>query len=269
MAERVWVVAMMRDEADVAVPWLHHHLGEAVDGIIVADNLSTDGTGDLLRDEARGAPVPVHVVEDLEPGYYQSRKMTALAAKAAELGATWIVPVDADELWVARTHHLGHVLRDLSPEVSVASCELLNHYCTGLDDLADVNPFTRLRWRHEQQNPMPKVAFRWRPDVVVGQGNHSVSWPGPQVVLTGELVAHHFAVRSAAHLVGKTRNGAAAYRATDLPGDQGAHWRGWGDILDSRGPEGIEELFEAHYFYPDPAAQGMVEEPAPWCRWSR
>jgi hypothetical protein len=155
----------------------------------------------------------------------------------------------------------------MDPAVNVAECTLINHFCTDADDLADPNPFTRLRYRQIHPNPLPKVAFRWRKDAVIWQGNHGVSYPhGQQVVHRGELSAHHFPVRSAEHLIRKTRNGAAAYRASDLPEHEGAHWRGWGDILDAQGPQGVIDIFTEHYHY---AADSdlVVEDPAPWKRW--
>ena len=265
---KVWAVSMMRDEEDVAYHVLQHLHEERVDGIIVADNRSTDGTRDELERAKRDFRCRIMIVDDPVVAYLQAEKMTRLAALAAEQGADWIVPFDADELWVSRQAHLGETLRKLHHSVNVAQSMMVNHFATDRDDLSDPNPFTRLRWRHPEWNPMGKVAFRWREGARLEQGNHEVHWDGDRTVLEGDLLIHHFPARSGEHLTRKARNGAEAYRAADLPDDMGAHWRQWGDLLDAN-PNAMHEVFAEHYTYPDPESHGMVEDPAPWCRWTR
>jgi glycosyltransferase involved in cell wall biosynthesis len=85
----VWGVSMVKDEADI-VRWTVATIVEQVDHVLVADNGSTDGTRQLV--ESVGA----EVVDDPEPAYYQSDKMSHLARVAASRGADWIVPFDAD-----------------------------------------------------------------------------------------------------------------------------------------------------------------------------
>src|SRR5688500_3550726 len=102
---QVWGVAMMRDEQDVAYDVITHLADEGFDAVIIADNRSTDGTANQLAQARHDVKdrLRVHLIEDHDPGYYQSRKMTGLADAAFASGATWIVPFDADELWVARS----------------------------------------------------------------------------------------------------------------------------------------------------------------------
>lgn len=57
--EKVWAVGMMRDEADVAADVIAHLIDEGVNGIIVADNNSTDGTREILAQVAKDAPIHV------------------------------------------------------------------------------------------------------------------------------------------------------------------------------------------------------------------
>lgn len=263
---QVWAVGMMRDEQDVAYAVLDHLANEAVDGIVVADNRSTDGTRDELERAATDLPVPVVIIDDREVGYRQSEKMTVLAALAAQRGATWIVPFDADELWLARTHHLGETLRRLPEPYTTVPAVLLNHFCTALDG-TDPNPFVSMQWRKSDPGVLPKVAFRWQPGAVIHQGNHGVTLPDPGITLPGELAVRHFPYRSAEHFVRKARNGLEAYRATDLPYDQGAHWRSYGEILERHGEQACADVFREHFWYLSPIDGGMVHDPAPFKRW--
>ena len=238
---------MVRDEADVIEPVIRHMQRE-VDHLIVADNGSKDGTREIL--ESLG----VEVIDDPEIGYYQSRKMSALAQRAIEAGATWIVPFDADEYWKAKGGPLDKVLMSLPPEALVAEAALVDHVPTGADDATDTNPITRIGWRRTAQAPLRKVAVRAIPGVKIHQGNHSASFPNTPhpLTVTGWLEVRHFPYRSVDQFIQKARNGAEAYAATNLPETAGAHWRGYGRILEERGETACAEIFYKWFWRGDP-----------------
>ncbi|MCK9921601.1 glycosyltransferase family 2 protein [Frankia sp. AgPm24] len=259
-------IAMVRDEADVIAGTVRHMAGQ-VDQLLVADNGSVDGTLQLLHELARD--LPLVVTQDRDPAYYQGVKMTRLATlAAATMGATWIVPFDADELWHAEGGRIADVLAAVRPPVAYAA--LTDHLRTALDkDTPD--PFRSMTWRKPSPAPLPKVAFRWEPGATVHQGNHGVSLPSAQAIvdtLAGRppaLAVRHFPVRSPEQFARKARNGAAAYRAApDLPADMGAHWRAWGQLYQQGGAELLAEVFREHWWYLSPPDAGLVHDPAPY-----
>jgi hypothetical protein len=117
------------------------------------------------------------------------------------------------------------------------------------------------------------VAFRWHPDAVIHQGNHDVTLPEYEFARSGgEFVAmqvRHFPYRSPEQMVRKARNGAAAYAATDLPAEQGAHWRSYGDLIDRYGEEALHDVYRQHFWFLSPVDAGLVCDPAPYLRWRR
>ena len=255
---------MVKDEADVIEGAIRHMSDEGVAGIIVADNGSTDGTRELL--EKLDLPCELLLVDDPEIAYYQSRKMTRLAEQAAERGAEWIIPFDADELWTA-SDRLGVFLDQQPADVHVVRAALTHHFCTAVD-CDDPDPFRAMEWRQARPADLPKVAFRYCPGVVIQPGNHAVMigshWqPGGQ---TG-LAIRHFPYRSESQFISKARNGAAAYAETVLPEGIGAHWRQYGLILERQGEEGLREVFRQHFYYLAPVESGMIRDPAPYLRW--
>lgn len=262
----VVMVAMARDEADVVEGWVRHHVDE-VDHILIADNLSTDGTRDIL-DKLVAERLPLTVVDDRNPAYRQSVKVSELATYAArKLGATWVVCADMDELWVQSVDRLRVVLPDL--DHPIASATLYNHVRTG-DDVDSPDPFRSMVWRLEEPAKLGKVAFRWQPNAVVHQGNHGVTLPSGEVGGLQVLQIHHFPVRSAEHLIRKARNGAAAYAAApEIQG--GDHWKSWGRMSDDQ----LRSAFAEHWRYDSPAdvgrvrgdGVGLVRDPAPYMRW--
>lgn len=258
----VWAVTMVKDEADVIAGTLRHLAGEGVAGILVADNGSTDGTRHILDTLELG--IPLVVVEDPEVAYHQSAKMTRLAAMAAVEGATWIVPFDADELWISPQDRLAAALE--TAEGDIVTADLHNHYATAVDpDGAD--PYRTMVWREPAPAPLPKVAIRWHPEAVIDQGNHGASLRGGRIAANVRLEVRHFPYRSAAQMVRKARNGAAAYAASDLPAHVGAHWRSYGELLERDGPEAIHDVFRTYFWHLSPADAGLIPDPAPYRRW--
>lgn len=241
-------ITMVRDEEDVIASTIMHMQGQ-VDALIVADNGSTDGTRRILDAFASDTVI---VLDDPVVGYYQSEKMTALARQAeAWFGAEWIVPFDADEIWM----HVGHwPLRDVLPGLKhdIVHVPLFDHVATG--ELTDCDPISRMTWRRQQAAGLPKTCFRWKPDLTIGMGNHDVRIGDD--ILEGTtipgLMIHHFPYRSVKQVISKIRNGAEAYAATDLADIYGSHWRGWGKILEAEGEPAIEALFRKWHWRETP-----------------
>lgn len=211
-------VTMVRDEEDVIGPVCERLLGQGVDRIIAADNLSVDGTRDILEGISG-----VDVFTDSEPAYYQSAKMTALARRAFREGAFWVLPFDADEVWEGCD---GLTIREA---LYRADCDTVvargwDHLVT---DPADA-PFSG--WRRPEVQRLPKVAFRARADVRVEMGNHGVN--PVHLVGRGVLQYHHFQYRSLDGMARKLRAGKRAYDLTELDASFGAHWREGGRLSD-------------------------------------
>ena len=265
-------VTMVKDEMDIIATTVGHMCIE-VDHVIVADNGSTDGTLERLRQLEEGLP-NLTVIEDPEPAYMQSKKMTLLAHIAGErLGADWVVPFDADEIWYSNAGRLSDAFTEIGELLACVEAELFDHVATGVDRVGD-NPVERMGWRRRDPLPIPKVACRYRPTLTIHQGNHGCDFDGIKPHSPRLLVVRHFPYRSPEQFVRKVRNGAAAYAAAGdrLPESAGAHWRQWGAILDAQGEQAVVDIFKTWYYRKDPGAPlaigadiqpPLVYDPAP------
>lgn len=207
-------VTMVRNEADIIETTLRHTATQ-VDHIICADNLSTDGTSDILHRLA--AELPLTVVADDDPAYLQADKMTRLALDAMNMGADWVLPFDADELFT------GTNGRTVADELTAMDPHIDTVYAAGFDHIARDDSGRRSSWRRADPQPLPKVAFRPHPDRRLAMGNHDVT--GGNNRAAEALTYRHFQYRTFGQMARKVRDGAHAYSLTDLPETYGAHWR--------------------------------------------
>ncbi len=241
-------VTMVRDEEDVIGYTLSHLLAEGVDHIIVSDNRSTDCTPRILQ--AFEATNQVTVLQDEEVGYYQSEKMTRLAHMAYGMGADWVLPFDADELWYSEEGTVAEVLADCDADVVKATEH--KHWPT-TSDPDQPNPFLAMPYKEPTPNRLAKVAFRASPTTMVHMGNHDVDSAGPTRI--GDLLQmRHFPYRSFPQFCRKVKNGREAYQATNLHGGYGTHWR-------TMGAMSPQELHDQWMSWVD--KPGLVLDPAP------
>jgi len=247
-------VSMVKDEQDVIDDTVNH-MCRACDFVVVADNNSTDETGRILRDiEVRHGNLMV--IDDKEVGYYQSRKMSALARFAISRWGKpgdWVVPFDADELW------LGVERLNYQPfELTAVVVPGFDYKPTIVDDWG--LPYYRaMAFRSgDPTSFQPKVAFRWFDGALIDQGNHAISFEGrrPATVALPGLGIAHYPIRTFRQFCSKAKNGGAAYAATDLDPNLGNHWRRWGN-MERR--ELIDEF--AKHFSTNPLAE-LIEDPA-------
>ena len=237
-----------------------------VDHVLVADNRSVDGTGEILRSLDR-----VTVVVDTDPDFHvdheQARRTTALASLAAQRGANWVVPFDGDEVWVARDgRRIGDLLEGLPHSILVARARTLDHVITDRDPPGADAP-ARMVYRHPKFNRTPKVACRTGQGLWIVKGNHRATYrgvPEPPAV-DGLLRVHHFPVRSADQFARKvTYRADGVWRSQPtveqfLTSDKEA----WMRILEQGGEDALVARFDEEHRFADPDAAGLVFDPCP------
>lgn len=251
----VFGICMVKDAEDI-IGYIVEHMIEQVDHVIVADNLSTDNTRDIL--ESLGSDITL--VEDNDPAYRQSEKMTALAMLAKKAGAQWVVPFDADEWWYTTSgDRIADVIR--ANNYCINAAYMYDHVPTGVDG-SDPNPMKRIAWRRNTKTPLHKVACRVTDDLTIEMGNHNATYTTHMPTYSFDLLeVRHFPYRNADQFVDKAIVGALALEQTDLPYEQGQHWRDYARIANEQGPEALKEVFREWFWSADPAQEGLVFDP--------
>jgi glycosyltransferase involved in cell wall biosynthesis len=267
-ADKIVAIGMVKDEADVIGHTIRHLIAHGVDHILIADNLSSDQTPEILAGLALEFPKVVVPILDHEPGYYQALKMTRLLQEARDrFGAEWVVPFDADEIFI-HSRPAGETLCDLIRKVPVAfeaiTVPMANHFPTVLNRPGEANPFLRLWRRHIPANTLPKIIVRPLPGLELQQGNHNAII-GQRVAFAADtaISIRHFPYRSEEQFIRKCINGAAAYKKTDLPYSQGEHWRSYGRIFDEHGEAGLIAWYKKWFYLDVDRISETVLDPVP------
>lgn len=202
-------VTTVFNEADIIGSTVQHLYAEGVDRIFAAVGPCDDNTRDICTE------LGVTVIDDKEPFHYQPRWMNRLANLAADMGHKWIVAFDADEFWYSNTGiTLGATLRDQPSDVGVLGARMFQH--------------RDWDWRHESPQPHGKVAYRWNPDAMIANGNHSITGvPGRFVRDAIDLRELHY--RSFEHFQRKVRERVDRIDPS-LPVTEGAHQRQYREL---------------------------------------
>jgi glycosyl transferase family 2 len=223
---------LVRDEEDILAASFDFHLSQGIDFFLVMDNLSVDGTRDIIESYVRSG-VALYL---WEPGadYSQARWVTGMARTAAShYGADWVINSDADEFWLGAgpSESIKEGLERCPPQVLALTVPRSNCVPVDVDGAGFFAERMTLRERKSYNSDglalPPKVCHRGFEDVEVDQGNHCVRRAGvPLVAEPCSLRILHYPLRSYKQFENKIIKGGAAYaRNTELSRQIGSTWR--------------------------------------------
>jgi hypothetical protein len=197
------LTVLARDEADIIDAQVAFHLNAGVDFVIATDNLSKDGTTEIL--ESYAAQGQLHLIREPSEYLRQAEWITRMGRLAAtEFGADWVIHSDADEFWWPRGDSLKDVLASIPSRYGVVRA-LLRHFVPRPDDgstfaermtvrIATASPINDPRSLYR---PNLKIIHRADPNVNVSIGAQRLL-DSPLVPLRGwyPVEFFHFPVRS-------------------------------------------------------------------------
>jgi GT2 family glycosyltransferase len=260
---KIVAISIVRNEADIFAINVRHHLDAGIDSFLVVDNGSDDGTDRILADLGRDRRV--RWSRDSGP-YRQAEIFTALAREAHRDGATWVVPIDADEFWCAPGGDLRKALEN-SP-ASALRAQVLN-FVQRRDEIESspdallsmtrrialpIGPLEKVREMVEsgkrsyvEMMYQPKWIFRPSATVEVAMGDHAVGGIEGSRADTDEIVCFHALLRSRASLEAKAEQGRRV-EELGLDPNQGWHVRRWKRLAEA---DGLEKEWRANSYEGD------------------
>ena len=223
----VYCIAMVRNEADIILSFLHQ-AASLFDKTILVDIQSTDGTMEIIDNVAENSNGAIVRLNCLTQERYQSALTNTLARRAIVEGADWVFFLDADEfLDVKSREHLCDLLKASAgdvihlPWINLAPSEYGSFESLRLDQ----DFFYRA-----EPSSIHKVAISARyaliyPDFSLEEGNHNVSKSinGLPEKARPAFSILHLPVRSAARLKYKLINASRLLDSKHNTGDEEGH----------------------------------------------
>jgi glycosyltransferase involved in cell wall biosynthesis len=245
---------VVRNAADLIRVNILHHLELGLERILILDNGSTDGTLEALGRLARG--LPIEVGSDTGP-YRQAQLTNRLVYEALQRGADWVLPIDADEFFVASTS-LPQVVG--ASDAGALAIEVVNFVqrhrqrrpsvrgLLGMDHRpASTIPQGEAR-HHVEAGEWSMVEVAWHPKLAVrvsertwiGIGAHEVRNPAGPVEATADVVCLHAPLRARSAIAERLEH------ARRLAEAEAAEDTGWQNRDLGRSEQEAEQLWRAN-----------------------
>jgi len=206
---------LVRNEADILATNIEYHLRRGVDYFIATDNLSEDGTRDILEHYRQRNLL--HLILQSDDTYAQSTWVTRMARMAAvDFQADWVINNDADEFWwPEESDDLKALLAGIPPEIdalSVPRCNFPPVECADANEFIEAMTVRERVSRNALGDPLPpKMCHRAYADVDVEMGNHAAGRARGSInVGQAPLTILHFPLRSYEQFSRKISLGGAA-----------------------------------------------------------
>jgi hypothetical protein len=222
---------LVRDEEDVIAENLRHHIAQGVDYFVVTDNASRDQTKDIVRSFSEVATI----IDEPAMNYRQADWVSRMANVVHEIGADWVIHLDADEFWTGlqclENIESNFLVVNSGDHTNPGCCSGMS--CRNFVPITDdqqpvfhVNNYRYFRYSEHKAMKGCKIAHRCMKNLEIGQGNHQIlNIPEEKVTFCPDLKIDHYPIRSYEHFERKVINGGLAYLQSGLTENIGDHWR--------------------------------------------
>ncbi|WP_321326492.1 glycosyltransferase family 2 protein [Thiomicrorhabdus sp.] len=232
---------LCRNEVDIIEANIKTHATLGVDGFVVMDNGSTDGTREKLAELA--LIYNLHIIDQPSQTYQQAKWMKQLAFYARnKMNARWVISNDADEFWIPENGDLKSYLQAKDSVVTVKRSNMLlteealqpdYHFSQAEHSVLYPICYDRDVQKSDDQISMllvpisPKVIVNPKGLIKLSGGNHRAKHIGKAFSARNEPGIHvyHYPIRSYEQFEANIKHRAELLKLPNAK--MGDHYRRW------------------------------------------
>ena len=226
---------LVRDEADVIDLFVRYHAGLGLDGLIVTDNGSNDGTREILDAHLRTGAI-TEIIDESSRVFTQTKFVDRMICRARDhYAADYCINSDADEFWHPNDGSFRHQLdRSRADIIRCTSFHMLPALADApfwsatnrIAKRAKAEKFGKRRHYNLFDNPTHKSIHRTLGYRMVGPGNHDVTMEDGVLENSRGIFLYHYGLRSVTQFRKKILQSGAAIEANKSAAEsEGSHWR--------------------------------------------
>lgn len=242
---------LCRNEIDIIEANIKTHAALDVDGFVVMDNGSTDGTREKLAELAQS--YNLHIIDQPSQTYQQAKWMKQLAFYARDkMNARWVISNDADEFWIPENGDLKSYLQAKDSVVTVKRSNMLlteaalqpgYHFSQAEHCVLYPICYDREVQKSDDQISMllvpisPKVIVNPKGLIKLSGGNHRAKHIAKAFTARNEAYIHvyHYPIRSYSQFEANIKQRQALLKLPNAK--MGDHYRRWVRIYEEGGLE--------------------------------
>lgn len=239
---KLYMTLLVKDEVDVIESNIIFHKNMGVDGFIVTDNASTDGTSTILEKYKEMGWIKELILEP-SADYNQVQWVDRMIFIAKEkYGADWVINSDADEFWCCKTGNLKNIVE--SSNANVINVDIFNVYPENEATFFENDKLITNAQAIPQQllnklssyslytDQIGKVIHRTQGYVKINMGNHNVKMKRKSISKASDVLIYHYNLRGLEHFKRKMIGGGASVNSSKLLSKNAAlHWRHFYDLF--------------------------------------
>ena len=246
---------LCKDEIDIIEKNILFHKRMGVDGFIVTDNNSTDGTRDIIEKYYKFGII-LEIIDEPSDIYYQEDFVDRMIRLAKDkYNADWVISSDADEFWFSEELNLKESIA-CNQDCNIQRCRVKNGIPNDGDVfLNNVLFFDRRLYPYEEviynlndddvYVTDSKVIVKASDYVRIFMGNHGCRMLSKRQVNISNITVFHYPVRNYNHFQRKTINGYNHIK--NHPNKNvGTHWKSWYENFYVNGK--LKELYDFLFF---------------------
>ena len=233
------MVLLCKNEVDIIEKWINFHKFMGVDGFIVTDNNSNDGTRDILEKYKNKGWI-LEIIDEPEKTYYQREwcdRMIKLSKN--KYNADWVISSDADEFWYSNKLNLKKDI--LSNEgASLLFLPMINFipYLNSENFFSEpsfigrlLNEFELKKYNidsplYSTHHVSYKIILKASDYKRISFGNHDSAMKNKRVAYISNIRLYHYFIRNFDHFNKKVKKGGEAISQYSDRGTA-THWRAW------------------------------------------